>query len=296
MNGRWVVKAALLFLLLLAPGAISAGTGALSGGLPGIPDRASTVPSQPQPTATAEAIAPTPEPTPEPTPIPDPSLYRLPANWQKGVVLWDRPESFGSPASFQSLRELRDVGATSISPVVTWYVAGPWDPHIHPGKKTPTDDDLIAVIDEAHNLGLQVMLRFHIDCEDGNWRARIDPQDKEAFFNAYTTVLGYYAGLARDHAVEGIAIGAELSSLTKPAYTDYWRSVIAQVRQRFPGFLTYSAQWGSAPPDALADPFREFEQIQFWDDLDYLGISGYFELVAAGQTPSLQSYIDMWSR
>ncbi|MHB0870570.1 MAG: glycoside hydrolase family 113 [Chloroflexota bacterium] len=246
---------------------------------------------------------PTPAPLPTPVPVPSPTPVPPrwdPERWQKGFALWERGSPFGSPEGLQSLQQLRDVGADTISPVITWYVAGPHDPHLHRGKSTPNEDELVAAIDEAHRQGLQVVLRFHVDCEDGTWRANIDPQDKEAFFAAYGTVIAYYARLAEEHQVEGMVIGAELSGLSGPANTPYWRSLIARVRQQFDGFLTYSAQWGSAPPSAPTDRYREFQQIEFWDDLDYLGISAYFELADGGRpspsTPELLARWEEWRR
>lgn len=237
-----------------------------------------------EPRPDVELLASTPTPIPASSPTPVPPRWEA-ERWQKGFAFWDRAAPFGSPESFQALRRLRDVGANTVSPVVTWYVAGPHDPHLHRGKGTPNEDELMAAVDEARRQGLQVVLRIHVDCEDGSWRARIDPYDKDAFFAAYGTVLTYYARLAEEHQVAGMVIGAELVGLTSPANTLSWRSLIARVRQQFSGFLTYSAQWGSAPPSSPTDPYREFQQIEFWDDLDYLGISAYFEL-AEGSQPS----------
>ncbi|MGI5836933.1 MAG: glycoside hydrolase family 113 [Chloroflexota bacterium] len=215
--------------------------------------------------------------------------------WQKAFAFWNHNLDFGSRASFMSLRRLKASGANTVSPVITWFVTHPYDVNIHSGKWTPKDEDLIAVVNEAHRLGLQVVFRLHIDCEDGTWRARINPDDKDAFFSAYRSVLLHYADLARNHNVEGMVIGAELSSLSGPSYTHYWRSMIAEVRGRFDGFLTYSAQWGSAPASAEQDQFREYEQIEFWPDLDYLGISAYFELTQDGQpSPTNQELVFNW--
>lgn len=243
----------------------------------------------------AEPTGTVAEPAPEAMATIHPRQPRNPEGWQKGFAFWDRFAPFGSTESFQSLHHLRGVGANTVSPVITWYVAGPWDHQLHPGKGTPSEEELIAAIDEAHRQGLQVVLRLHVDCEDGTWRARINPNDKKGFFAAYGTVLNYYARLAEEQGVEGLVIGTELVGVSGPAYTDYWRSMIAQVRQRFGGFLTYSAQWGSAPPSAEYDQYREFEQIEFWEELDYLGISAYFELADGGNlSPTVPELVARW--
>lgn len=238
--------------------------------------------------------SPQPEATAALPDIPVQSKKR-PAAWQKAFAFWDHTLDFGSRASFMSLRRLKASGANTVSPVITWYVTHPYDVHIHRGKWTPKDEELVAVVGEAHRLGLRVVFRLHIDCDDGSWRARINPGDKEAFFTGYRKLLLHYADLARDHGVEGMVIAAELSSLSGPAYTHYWRSMIADVRGRFDGFLTYSAQWGSAPASSEYDQFREYEQIGFWPDLDYLGVSAYFELTGDGRlNPTHQELVANW--
>jgi hypothetical protein len=190
---------------------------------------------------------------------------------------------------------MRDVGADTVAPIITWYVSNSHDVRLHRGPGTPSDDDLAAAITYAHRLGLRVVLRLHVDCEDGEWRAYLNPADKTTWFDEYGIVLNHYADLARSHGVEGMVIGTEMVSLTRPAYTPQWKAMIAQVRRRFHGFLTYSAQWGSAPPESPTDPFREFEQIGFWRDLDFLGISAYFELAPDGNSaPSLEKLEARW--
>ena len=46
-----------------------------------------------------------------------------------------------------------------------------------------------------------------------------------------------------------------------------WRRIIAEVRAVYRGKLTYSANW-----------YQEFEDVKFWDELDYIGIQAYFPL------------------
>ncbi len=275
-------------LLLAAAGMIGSGA---AGESPGLGIQAVGEP-QPAPSAappsTSEAtVEPAPARGARPAPVPD--------GWQRGFAFWDRSAPYGSPESFAALARLRDLGADTVSPLITWYVAHPRAPVIHRGRGTPSDEDLAAAIDEAHHLGLRVVLRFHVDCEDGAWRATISPDDRDTWFASYGAALNHYAALAEAHGVEGMVIGAELVRMTTPAHTHRWQKMIAEVRQRFSGFLTYSAQWGSAPPESAADPYREYEQVGFWPDLDYLGIAAYFELAPhGGYHPSADDLRAAW--
>jgi hypothetical protein len=79
--------------------------------------------------------------------------------------------------------------------------------------------------------------------------------------------------------------------------TDGWRGVIADVRTRYAGPLTYAAN------------YDEFHDVQFWDALDLIGVDAYFELskvpttdtdaLAAAWQPiarDLAAFSSRWSR
>ena len=51
-----------------------------------------------------------------------------------------------------------------------------------------------------------------------------------------------------------------------------WRELIAAVRLFFPGPLTYAANW-----------YGDLEHVQFWDDLDFIGVDAYFPLSSSPQ-------------
>lgn len=63
-----------------------------------------------------------------------------------------------------------------------------------------------------------------------------------------------------------------------------WRRLIAEVRAVYGGKLTYSANW-----------HREFEEVAFWDDLDYVGIQAYFPL-ADKHSPTVEELMAGWRR
>jgi hypothetical protein len=89
-------------------------------------------------------------------------------------------------------------------------------------------------------------------------------------------MLRHYASIAEQNHVENITIGTELinmaSSYVNPDNTQRWDSIIADLRTRFSGTLTYSGNWGSS------GWYDEKNGIKFWDKLDYIGISAYLPL------------------
>lgn len=214
-------------------------------------------------------------------------------HWQKGFAFYDRPEAYGAPETAHSLQRMRATGANYVAPVVTWYVDSPWAAGVHRDAATPTDAQLSAFIQRAHAAGLRVLLTLHVDSKDNSWRGFINPGDAKSWFASYSQMVTHYADLAANQGVEGLVIGKELVALSGSNHTSDWINLICQVRGRYDGYLTYSANWGSNVAQYRDDPLEEFTHIQFWDYLDYLGISAYFELSKTDE-PSLDALMSAW--
>lgn len=135
-----------------------------------------------------------------------------------------------------------------------------------------TDNGLEVTTELAAQLGIQTLLKPHIWLtrpSDGKWRAEIEmgsEQDWQTWFANYRTFILHYATFAEDHAIPIFCIGTELQTATLKREMD-WRELIAEIRQVYSGQLTYAANW-----------YQEFESIQFWDALDFIGIQAYFPL------------------
>lgn len=173
--------------------------------------------------------------------------------------------------SDQTVEELANTGAEWINIVVTQYQYDLNTTDIYPTGNTPTDEDLIHVINEAQSVGLKVMLKPHIDIQSNprEWRGRIgrdfSEQQWSDWFASYRNFMGHYADLATEQGVDQLILGTELVSTVQRE--GQWREVIAHVRGRFSGPLTYSANHSG-----------EETSINWWDALDYIGVSGYYDL------------------
>jgi hypothetical protein len=88
------------------------------------------------------------------------------------------------------------------------------------------------------------------------------------------------AELAAEHGADLFCIGTEFrtSVEVRPAF---WNGLIQKVRAVYPGKLVYSSNWD------------DWEQVPFWKELDYIGLSGYFPLVE-GATPDVDSLKKAW--
>ncbi len=137
--------------------------------------------------------------------------------------------------------------------------------------------------------GFKVFLKPHIWINaptDGKWRSDIFPKneaDWKQWSENYRDFILRYATLAEQAQAEMFCIGTEFSrlSIEKPAY---WRALIEEVRAVYSGKITYAANW-----------YKEYENITFWEDLDYLGIQAYFPLVEA-EYPTVEQLSEGWNK
>lgn len=188
---------------------------------------------------------------------------------------------YGTPESARSLQQLKDTGATWISLIVTQYQNNLSSTAIGPTEGTPTDAEVIATIQEAHRLGLKVMLKPHVDLwsDPSHWRGQIgDNFTTETqwtnWFASYKTFINHYAAIARDQNVEQFSVGVEL--IGTEARAAQWRSVIAGVRAIYSGPITYAANH-SGPEMGLT----------WWDAVDLIGVDAYYPLATVNNpTPA----------
>jgi len=226
-----------------------------------------------------------------------------PLGWEyKGFTMAPySQDELGSSNTATALQQLAHAGANAVTFAVSWYTDNVYSATIYRTGNTASDASLITAIKEARSLGLKVVLKPHVDSLDGQWRAHIHPcsvsnvepcppaNDRaNTWFANYATIIDHYADIAQQQGAALLCVGAELIDLsTNPAYTSQWRALIASVRARFGGKLTYSANWG-------ADSFAtEYTRVPFWDALDYIGISAYFPL-ASTTTPTVDGMRATW--
>ncbi|MEO0377098.1 MAG: hypothetical protein AAF329_21280, partial [Cyanobacteria bacterium P01_A01_bin.17] len=150
-----------------------------------------------------------------------------------------------------------------------------------------TDRGLALTTQYAQELGIKTLLKPHIwltQVREGKWRTDIAMQseaDWQTWFNQYRTFILHYARFAETHRIPVLCIGTELQTTAVQREQD-WRRLIADIRQVYHGQLTYAANW-----------FEAFEQIQFWDALDFIGIQAYFPL-ATGLSPTVEQLKTGW--
>lgn len=201
----------------------------------------------------------------------------LPETAIKGMAIPMYSEFPGLPYEKMASR-VATVGATHVSLVVTWNQRTIYDNRIRPEPGiSPPDERVKATIHAAHKAGLKVMLFpiVHVvQRSEGEWRGRMAPTDVSRWHSEYSAFIDHYAKLASFEGVEILSIGSELSSME--ADETFWRELITQVRQTYSGKLVYSANWD------------HFTAPAFWDAVDYLGVSSYFEVA---KSPSDSTFL-----
>jgi hypothetical protein len=204
--------------------------------------------------------------------------------FQRGfnLVSW-QADAYLKPQAAGSLNRLRANGCEWVSILVTWYqdtlrstTIYRWDP------VTPSDEAVVRAITTAQSLGMKVVLKPHVDPRTGEWRGDIgfsEEADWQAWFQSYNNFLGHYLELAEAHQVDAVVIGTELKGTE--GREDDWRRTIALARSRFSGLLSYNANHDS------------FFLVSWWDDLDYIGISAYFQLTESN-SPTVAELNAAW--
>ena len=208
---------------------------------------------------------------------------------QKGMcyATWEK-ETFASEYSDASIAKLAELGVDHISICVTQYQEKYDSTSIMATDRTPSDKSLSHAIKKAHRLGITVMIKPHIDLMDKHdgtyWRADIGSNNDEGWekwFASYRKVILHYAKLAEKNDVEIFCVGTELAFTTQKP--DEWRRIIREVRDIFSGKLVYAANWDN------------FRNIEFWNELDYVGIDAYFPL-AYDPDPSVDDLKKGWEK
>lgn len=168
---------------------------------------------------------------------------------------------------------------------------------VRSGVDTPTDAALREGIRYLQEQGFRVTLKILLQPDDGTWRAMINPYNREEWFRNYGQKLVEYAQIAQDMGVYQYSIGTELLSMTTPATdsmnTARWESMIQDVRSVYSGKVIYGAQHGYIYAGEYGVNVNELEGIDFWDKLDYIGLSAYYPMSNERQ-PSVESLLRRW--
>ena len=179
-----------------------------------------------------------------------------------------------SRKSAEALKKLRELGTDWISLTPFGYLPDRNKPgyfNYSFGAGSENDESIITSFLAAKKLGMGVMLKPHVLMSSGNWGwpgevEMKNEKDWQSFFKCYTSWIRHYALLAEMYGMDSFCVGVELLKTTRD-HQQEWREIISKVRRIYHGPIVYAANWG-----------EEFERIEFWDELDYIGLNCYYPL------------------
>ncbi len=168
------------------------------------------------------------------------------------------------------LNRLKSDGFNYISVCVIWYQQTKTSTEIKPDENmSPTDDEVIYLIREAHKRGMSVMLRPYINIKTGDsWEGEINFGSNvylwNKWFKNYEKFILHYASIASKENVELFSVGAELEGTV--SQIENWEKVINDVRKIYKGKILYGANSGNE------------KNVKFFDKLDFISLDFYYTL------------------
>ena len=130
-----------------------------------------------------------------------------------------------------------------------------------------SDEGISMTTTLAKKSGIKTLLKPHLWVGKG-WPGDIEMKSDSAWqswFRNYEKFIVHYAQLAEKNKIEIFCIGTELHKTIKKEKE--WRAIIKKIKEVYKGKLTYASNF-----------HEEYEQVKFWDQLDYIGIQAYFSL------------------
>lgn len=139
------------------------------------------------------------------------------------------------------------------------------------------------LIKYAQQYTLKVMLKPHVWVIGEGWTGDFTlskEEDWKKWEEDYTKYILHYAKVADSMHVDLFCIGTEyrMPARRRP---DFWRNLITQIKEVYQGPLTYASNWDNYP------------YINWWDNVDFIGIDAYFPL-AEGDDPTIEELKAGW--
>lgn len=132
---------------------------------------------------------------------------------------------------------------------------------------------------------INIMLKPQIWVWRGEFTGTIKMEteaDWKKFESLYLKFILDFAQIAQEKQVAIFCIGTELEQFVT-ARPSFWKQLIIEVKKVYNGKLTYAANWD------------EYSKVPFWQELDYIGIDGYFPLTTT-KTPTVAEAKEGWQK
>ncbi len=191
-------------------------------------------------------------------------------------------ELLGNEDEYRNIDKMLTIGADWVSFVPIWYQDNATSTEItRDSDLSPTDENMREFIRYFHEKKVRILLKPFVDARDQTWRAKFEPDNWSVWFEEYQNFIWHFANIAEEEAVELFCVGCEYTSSDQDQYGN-WSVTIEGIKDRYSGDLIYAADYPS------------YDEVCFWDLLDFVGIDAYFPLYE-DDNPSLSDLIDGWN-
>lgn len=147
-----------------------------------------------------------------------------------------------------------------------------------------TPEGIKTTVNFSRSNKMKLLLKPHFWVDGKNWAGDIsfNERDWQKWEKNYEAFILRMAEMAAQHKIEMLCIGTELKSAVKER-PQYWTSLIPKIKAVYKGKLIYAANWDN------------YQNVHFWDQLDYMGIDAYFPL-SSTKTPSVGELLFAWEQ
>ncbi|GAA0757000.1 hypothetical protein GCM10009433_12840 [Psychroflexus lacisalsi] len=184
-------------------------------------------------------------------------------------------------------KDLRDIGSNYIAVMPYAFMPKAEKAQLFFDTKRQWIGETLAGIESdvetLQALGLKVMIKPHIWIASGAFTGNIAMTSEEdwiQFEENYKAYILAFASMAEKNKVSLFCLGTELNSFVSER-TEFWCELIEEVKSIYSGKLTYAENWD------------KYDDVIFWDSLDYIGIDAYFP-ISENKTPSVEKVNFAW--
>ena len=179
---------------------------------------------------------------------------------------------YGTEPGYRALVEAQRMGASwvALTPFGrVWDLRGGGVDLVFEAPLADNTRDVLAAMQQAHQLGMKVLLVPHLWVETGGWRALIDPGSDagwERWVASYGRFLLHWAEVAEQGGAEMLSVGVELRSWVTTDRAPSFAALVDEVRSRYSGLVTYSGNWDDVDNTVILGA------------LDVIGVNAFFPL------------------
>ncbi|HEX2958368.1 MAG TPA: hypothetical protein VHO70_16150 [Chitinispirillaceae bacterium] len=163
----------------------------------------------------------------------------------------------------ENINRLKSIGVTTLYLIPCYFTPDPRSSTLDSTSQTIPDSQLCSAITIAQNAGLEVVLKPHIDCLNGQPRYTIDPENYDLWMLRYRTFIVKYLSIASQYGHRSFVIATELDNIVE---NSLFTSFCDSIRNVSPINII------------LSTSYNHFIKSDIWKHADIVGVNAYFNL------------------